>query len=397
MLTVHAAEVCDLVAFVWFRLGHPPARSLVLVGLSGPRQQAGPVLRVDLPTSRRRGGAVRDLAAFLHRHGQDGAFAVIACGRRDDDPCPDPGRDGSHRALVRCLLQELPRHGLEVVDVIEVGTRTFRSCLCRDSTCCPSGGFPLERVRTSRVATAMVLQGHVLHEDESALVRDVVPDREPSDGTASGGRDGPPDPPVPSDGTVPRGADDGRAPGNPLNCWRELLRGTGPVPTDLRWLGHELEDPLFRDALMLTLLPGSGDAAEALLAGRCDVLDPDLMSRAPGQELHERGGSLVAAWVRRAPEGHRAPGLAVLAWMAWWRGEGVRSRLLTERALRERPGYRLAALIRALLATGTSPERTDPVDGGPLTVPGAHGGPGPAPRGAGTCRSRGVAGEEEVV
>jgi hypothetical protein len=355
---IRGADAVDLIALVWFRLGYRPWKSLVLVGLTGPRHQVGPILRVDLPSSRKRREVIRGLADVLLRHGQESVVVLVVSDRRGSTHRAEGtparrGRDGEDpppqlsRGLVRALLEELSRD-LDVLDVLSVGPTSFRSCLCPDPTCCPPGGIPLSQAMTSRVATRMVTMGQVVRDDESELVSDVIPMEVKNV----------PDGPVPPDGEdASRRMDAAQwSASQALACWRTLLAGTGPVPPDLRWLGRELESTLFRDALMLTLLPGSGSAAEDLLAGRREAFDHDLTACEPEQVLYERGRCLLAVWVKQALEGSRAPGLTVLAWMAWWRGDTVRSRLLVERALHDRPEYRLAKLVRDLLAAGIPPD-----------------------------------------
>jgi hypothetical protein len=50
-----------------------------------------------------------------------------------------------------------------------------------------------------------------------------------------------------------------------------------------------------------------------------------------------------------------APALSVLAVLAWRRGEGARSRVLSEQALDDSPEYALADLVTELLDSGCPP------------------------------------------
>jgi hypothetical protein len=63
----------------------------------------------------------------------------------------------------------------------------------------------------------------------------------------------------------------------------------------------------------------------------------------------------LEALVRSVPDEHAAPPLAVLANLAWWRGDGALARTCLERALRASPDSRLALLLEQMLDFGVRP------------------------------------------
>ncbi|MGC5627120.1 DUF4192 family protein [Georgenia sp. Z1344] len=111
-----------------------------------------------------------------------------------------------------------------------------------------------------------------------------------------------------------------------------------------------LERPGVRDAVLTRVLVGTGMPVELLT-------EPELV----GQLW--TGGPIEAADRRRplevlarfAPSGVVAPTSALLALLAWRRGEGARAAVLAELALEDRPEYSLARLVLEVQASGAIP------------------------------------------
>jgi hypothetical protein len=342
------ADPADLIALAWYQLGYRPDDSLVMVGLGGPRQRAGVVSRGDLPPPGQEQAAVVALAGPLLDSGAD-AVVLLVCAGAACRSGPPP--------VLRSALRLLPELGLDVVDAWAVGTTGYRSYRCTDPGCCPRDGRPLAEVLRSRVAAELVLQGCALAEDEAALVADVLPGPVPQAGAADddASDDDAPEDDGPVDGAPPDGT---RSPQDLLERWRQVLSGEAGedgAAELVRLLGPALADGRLRDALMVTLVPGAGRVAEALLAGSGgEALDACLRVR-PDQGLLDRGVRLLAAVARTARPGRRAGALGALAWLAWWAGQGTRARLLAERALADVPGHRLAMLVDGLLELAVPP------------------------------------------
>ena len=55
------------------------------------------------------------------------------------------------------------------------------------------------------------------------------------------------------------------------------------------------------------------------------------------------------------PDEWAAPALAVLASLAWWRGDGALTRVALDRALRVDPRYRLAQLLEQMVDLAIRP------------------------------------------
>jgi hypothetical protein len=118
-------------------------------------------------------------------------------------------------------------------------------------------------------------------------------------------------------------------------------------------LASALRDGRVRDALMLSFV--SRTVTEEALAAASDGAVDRLFDAMPDAELLARGTALLAEAARTAPPGARGDALAVLAWAAWYQGDGARARLLAARALADKPSQTLAALVDQLLLVGVPP------------------------------------------
>jgi hypothetical protein len=109
-------DASDVVAMVPYLVGYLPAESLVVVGLTGPRQRVGPVLRADLPPADRIAEATLQVCAVLSQHGIPSAFVL---GFSVDE--------AGVEAAVRALVGALNDVGVRVVDAVRAdGVRWWR-------------------------------------------------------------------------------------------------------------------------------------------------------------------------------------------------------------------------------------------------------------------------------
>jgi Domain of unknown function (DUF4192) len=337
---VSGAGPRDAIALAWYRLGFRPRESLVLIGLHGPKRRTGALARADLPAPEHRAPTLASMVPYLQRCGDRQVVVLVVS---DVDGGPRAGAGGEvllpHRDLVAWLGPQLRRHGIEMFDALAVGPSTFRSYLCEDTTCCPPQGESLELVASSELAAHMVLDGKTFAPREEDVVADVRP---VADGRVTARRLR--RMPEPDLGQVLRG-------------WREQLAGGADEPGDPAELLVAMRHVLLRDAVMFTLIPGSGLMPEAVLNGDLEQAEADAApwNHPPDDDLAERGRRLLAALARVAPPGDRAEPLALLAWLAWWCNDTVRCRLLVDLALADRPGHRLARLVAQLHAAAVPP------------------------------------------
>jgi Domain of unknown function (DUF4192) len=376
--TVRAAGPEDIVATVWFRLGYRPRESLVLVGLHGPRHQAGVILRDDLPPPGPGARLRRLVADSLHDLVTAGADALVALVVREGVLV------GPRPAIVEILERTAARARIDLVDVIGVTADAYGSLLCPDPLCCPAGGRPIAEVMASRGAAAHLALGDTVLAEETDLIADVLaPSTDPTAPVPSD-EAAPTSPGASTASTAPTGSTAPAAPARLSRAHREVwwerwLRacaeapGREPLPVHrVLGLSGALHDPLLRDAVLTHVLGAppeqvrphlhgaapdatdtpDGPTAPATPGRATPVAEPDLarlLSRRPDPGPVGTATAVLAAAARAAPAGEQAPALAVLAMLAWYQGQAGRARLLVRRAGQDSGAVSLTRLVRDLL------------------------------------------------
>ncbi|GAB2480394.1 hypothetical protein GCM10027063_23210 [Promicromonospora xylanilytica] len=408
---VRVAGPEDLLAYIPYRLGFEPAESLVAVSLTGPRQRVGLVARVDLDDLRLRqpddpGGpdgaaTARWLADHVVADGADRAVVVLYTAT---DPTVPTGAARRAVDLLRARLERrLP--GTEAWLVTPTG---YRALDCADPTCCPAEGRPLTTLQGSRIAAHMVLEGRTVagtREERYALRPAPEAARTQARRAAARWSDTHrrllnrtrfPDGGGPVDGTAPVDAPARRSRGplasssqalraerelaewgaQSLDLWRSAVRaaaGAGPgqkatlAPVDLGKIGAALADTPVRDAVLLSLAPGTeetasrtarrqvdGDTDTATGAVMARIVDPEL-GVPPDEKLTRAARDVLEAVVTHVPRNRRAPAYLLLALVAWWHGDGGLAAERVADALGVDPGYRLALLLRGAIVGGVPP------------------------------------------
>lgn len=123
-----------------------------------------------------------------------------------------------------------------------------------------------------------------------------------------------------------------------------------------------LEDIRLRDAVMISAMPKMGDlpyrsvatdAREEIARSVDHVLDPGRAVR-PGVEAKALKG-LLTAILAHCANSRSTPALTLLAWIAWWEGNGARASVLINKALEVNPSYNMARLIERMIEMGMPP------------------------------------------
>ena len=337
-------EPRDLVALVPYRLGFVPADSLVLVALRDPGSEVGLVLRVDLADVLRNGAdGLEQLATHLADDGARRAVAVVY----DDAP-------GASVPWLPVLDHVLERCGVDLLDCWHVGPHRFRSLLCVGQGCCPPDGWPVTDLQSATVSAQMVALGV----SPAASRAELLPDLRPvapavRRRVAARVRRTP----------VPHG------PSARVACLHAWLRVLGaPAVAEERDLALALVglgEPVVRDAVVLTCTPDGRAAAEELVltggTGAGDALDAlfdvagDGPVPSPDRDQLAAASRALALLARYAQGPRRADPLAVMAWAAWWEGDGAQGLDLSELALRSRRDHSLALLVHQALRAATPP------------------------------------------
>ncbi|WP_213004560.1 DUF4192 domain-containing protein [Paractinoplanes toevensis] len=300
----------EAVAFTPYVLGFHPSDSLVVLGLSGKVVVVG--VRYDLPPP----AAAFDEVAQVIAH--QGAPEVMVLGY---------GKPRLVTPAVLGLVGALAPVGVRVREALRVTDGRWWSYSCSDETCCPAEGTPCR----SDLAAEAVYRGMVALPDRKALVARVASATGAirRDMAAATER-------ARSRFTDLTGADVEAGRGGQLirKAGRQAIReaervargGGMPSHDGIAWLGVLLVRPV--------------------------VLDYALARSGPDDWRLRLWGEVV-----RLVEPEYAPGPAcLLAFAAWRSGDGALARVAVDRALKQEPTHRMAAVLDRLLGLGIGPQ-----------------------------------------
>lgn len=336
----------DLVGLVPYRLGYRPKDSLVILCLRGERPRVGLILRVDLPAQEHLPALVDHLAEHAVRDGATAAVLVVY-------------REGSVPETMASVVAEgLADRGVSLQDAWHVGGTRFRSLSCGDALCCPETGWPLESLDGTQISAEMVARGRVVASSREELAGDLDPvddDRLERVGVLA----------LEHLGRRPRSpAALRRWRRAALSTWRAEVGAEPEVaPEPAAELLSALNDPMVRDAVLLDCVPGGQEAADHLTGGRAGAvteraLDSVFGTRAavaPDEVRLHRAEDVLRSLARQSDGTMRAAPLGLLAWSAWWSGDGARGSVLVDLTLAADDGHRLALLVRSALEGGLPP------------------------------------------
>lgn len=362
----------ELLAYVPYRLGYRPQDSIVLVGLRPPRGRVGLVVRVevaDLAEPDHGPQLARSVVGHLAADGAQHVVLVLYC----DDP---PRADGTGSARARAAVEHCrdavePVHG--PADVWVVSPSGWFALGCDEPDCCPPGGRPLRELESSEVGAHMVLAGNALADSREEALRIPRAGVDARRRAARAGR-------RVRERALAAGADatgTGDAVARrveALDAWRDAVAlvardepgdpASGPTATELGRLGAGLESIPVRDAVLVSLVPGTGDLADRTVRGGdvdagtgvaiAAIVDP-VAGLAPDPDVTGPARAVLEAVVAHVPRGRGTPALTLLALVAWWHGDGSRAAQRLEEALAQDPTYRLALLLASALDAGVPP------------------------------------------
>jgi hypothetical protein len=315
----------ELIETVPYLLGFHPRESLVLIGLAGGAEGAGPqqvqvTVRVDLPEPLAAGlGAedLRPLSEVLRRADSEAMAAVLVTESAPGDP-----RDCEE--LIACrdvLAAAMAEAGIDVLDVLLATERRWWSLWCEQLECCPAAGRE-RALGCSEAAAQATFAGLVALPDRQAMAATLA-------GRSAEQRSA----------LLPRLAEAERSqaaarPGNAAQRRRAqvaaLLAAAADPGAELageQLAAHAvaLTDLAVRDALWLAVDDGS--------------LPPGLLA-----ELHTR-----------LPPPYDAAPLFLFGWSQWRAGNATLAMMAAERALESRPGYSAAVLLATAAQRGMDP------------------------------------------
>ncbi len=336
-----------LVAALPSLLGYRPRESLVIVSLRA-HGEVGVLLRVDRADCLHPDIAVplaRSLADYLLKDGALGAFLVSYTD--DDVRLSCPALDNLRPAIA------------EVVDEVEgwavVGERYFSPGCARES-CCPTKGRLLPNGASPpglTVKVAAMPHRHALASPDSRFdIDEAARRRAARAGNRWWGH---------------RDEDPVAWRQRSFALWGAALKGARsdrlPNGVEAGKLIEALQDRRVRDAVLVSLMPGSARVALGVLDGTADEeVSGVLRTLLSPEEGFAPDGVAVSAvldllgWLTaHARVSRRAPTLTLCAVLAWWEGDGDSCRSLLAKAHRAEPGYRLAGLLECTVLAGIDP------------------------------------------
>lgn len=347
-----------MLAHIPFQLGFHPTESIVLVSLRPPEAEVGLVARMDVEAFADVDDGPMAARAFVDLVRADGAGSVfVAVFTRS--PVRSGGVDAARARTAIEQCREEAEAAFGPVEVWVVAPWGYADLDCRDASCCPPGGRDPRELAGGLVGAEMVLRGLWAADDREEWSRlpEVSPAaRRESRAVARARRPGSPGSGAETDPDWRRGA---------YEAWTtargRVERGVGIGPVEAGAVGAGLGSIAVRDAVLLSLLPGTQELVARTLAGGdvdaatgeaiASVVDPR-MAVAPPSEIDAARG--VLELVAAHGEGEAAA-LTLLGFVAWWRGQGALAGERLRAALRADPAYRLALLLDGALRAGVPP------------------------------------------
>jgi Domain of unknown function (DUF4192) len=314
--TLRLRSPADVVEMVPYLLGFQPQDSLVVLALEHDNgsDRVGVVARVDrVPIDSAEVAEVLDqLFAAVCR---DGAAQVIAVfyGTR-------PGSDE-----VRALRWAGQRARCELVDVLAVGERTWRSVVCRDARCCPPGGHALPS-GPGELAAAATYAGMVARPDRASVEAILAPAPRAERAALRAGL-----------AAAQAALDRGVAAGQAGRAERSAIRA------------------LFAASRRLGVLTAAETCHFGVALRRTAVRDACWLAV---DERRIDGDGLWRELARRLPDGYSAPPLFLFGWLQWRSGNGTLATMAAQRALDADPDYSAAALLNTAVQHGLNPFTT---------------------------------------
>ncbi|MGW8568448.1 DUF4192 domain-containing protein [Isoptericola sp. NPDC055881] len=382
----------DLLAAVPYLLGFRP-RECCVVACVTREGQVGLVARTPLGDPGGPAPEARAVARAAARAGTCLAVVVVCTAR----PAATVRADA--RVMVSALEEVLDPPA--DVEAWLVGPDGYRGLDCAEPACCPPQGRPLGELEHGEVGAAFVVAGRAVAPSEqeahrirrpSATLRDRVAKAAARAERArlAARNDGSPD-----RATV-------RWREGSYDAWCALLRQAaaeqhdhlpGEValpPARLGRLAAALADVPVRDAVLLSLVPGGREAAARTVGTACPggtgdvevdggagpaadvevataraiarVVDPRV-GVPPDAATADAARLVLEQVVGGAPRRWHAAPLALLGFLAWWRGDGCLAGRRVREALRQDPSHRLAALLAGVLQAAVPPGWVAPPGG----------------------------------
>lgn len=361
---VRVRDTRDLLSVVPYALGYRPSECLLVVCVRRGGG-LGLIARTDLADLRRPADRRQVAALVAARAGDDDTVSAWVVVYTAGDVGPGTPARAAAEAFATALDAVVPERESWVV-----GPERYRSLDCSDPLCCAPDGFPLEDLESTAPGAQLVLAGRAPLASREALYR--VPRAEQAQRNLAGRAAGRWDRARAAAQAAGGGEGERGWRSRSFDTWLEAtaVAGAGgtPSPALLGRLAVALQDRWVRDGVLLSFVPGgdvhaaavaSGDAPDAesdaaVGAAMAAVVDPAAAQR-PDEERARACVAVLEHVVAHATRRRTAAPLTLLAFLAWWSGEGARASYRCSEALAVDPDHRLALLLAAALDAALPP------------------------------------------
>ena len=325
---VRAGSPAALLRLVPHLLGFMPEESLLVIGVTPPRDRIHVTLRYDLPDP-----PEADLVADIAAH----AVGVLSAQRLTAAVVIGYGPETLVTPVANELRDVARQAAIDVRDFLRVQDGRYWSYVCANQACCPPAGVPFDAAAIDPAeAEALASVGDRILASRAALAARVAP----LGGIAAE-----------SMRQATRRAEQHIA---------QLLakvRKSARLGAARHMIAAE---GLAAVGAMITRYREGGRFATDYEIARITVALRDLRVRDdawarmdPGHaEAHQR---LWTDVVRRAQPGYVAAPAALLAFVAWQSGHGALANMALDRALADDPRYSMALLLRQVITAGAPP------------------------------------------
>ena len=325
---VRAGSPAALLRLVPHLLGFMPEESLLVIGVTPPRDRIHVTLRYDLPDP-----PEADLVADIAAH----AVGVLSAQRLTAAVVIGYGPETLVTPVANELRDVARQAAIDVRDFLRVQDGRYWSYVCANQACCPPAGVPFDAAAIDPAeAEALASVGDRILASRAALAARVAP----LGGIAAE-----------SMRQATRRAEQHIAQllakvrkSARLGAARHMiaaegLAAVGAMITRYREGGRFITDyEIARITVALRDLRVRDDAWARMDPGHA--------------EAHQR---LWTDVVRRAQPGYVAAPAALLAFVAWQSGHGALANVALDRALADDPRYSMALLLRQVITAGAPP------------------------------------------
>ena len=327
-LIVRAGSPAALLRLIPHLIGFVPEASLLVIGVTPPRDRIKVTLRYDLPDP-----PEADQAADIAAH----AVGVLCSQRLTTAVAVGYGPDALVTPVADELRDAARQAGLEVHEFLRVAGGRYWSYLCRDEECCPADGVPFDADAADPAeAAALARVGDRVLASRAALAARVAP----LGGIAA---------------TSMRQAT--RRAEQHVAGLLAKVRKSARLGAARHMIAAE---GLAASGAMMVRYRGGGTFTSDDEVARITVALRDLRIRDDAWARMDPAQSAahLRLWtdvVRRAQPGYVAAPAALLAFVAWQSGDGALANVALDRALADDPGYSMAVLLRQVITAGVPP------------------------------------------